>query len=586
VLRLQPEQLELLEQLTLRRMAAGTGEVLAQAWPAMPERLKERWPAFVEAALLQGRRQGLVDLPELACYASLWCVWGPAFEDKPGFDWAQDILTDARRSPSLKMHQLVHRSREELRLRPPPPPGSPPALSVAAFDAALAGVARKVGALSMGRAVFPPAQLKPVVRACDLSTIDMMLAEVEGLQEYQPLAGGWQRVPVPRLAVPVQHWTRAPDEPVRLAVPSHALRSGPLARLNLKLQTLAVCDPRVHPEVVHSGGPGRLAWKGRDTARLSLALYALPPPAAKPEVSPPGIGAESPADAQKVVIGSCGLRDAGAPFGEVLIQLSVVAATQTLCEVRQPAWPALSWPVTAIAPAAATPPVCRVEADGVVQPPGRWQADWTGFHAVYQQGLERLFNAWSRAVDAQAPHLEVEGSALMGQAGLTWGWRRTDPATVALRVEGALDMLACAIDLHLSGDVVLAGARARLRLHCQGRQELRMAISQLGAEAAPGQNLKAAQRSWRFPFRVEVETLAGAELATLSAAPMPDNLLGAIAGECGLRPRADGAGSQWFFELRLEPVTLVFQCHDPVLGDSTHTLPMLEAMTLVEWSGG
>src|SRR5207302_1663913 len=140
------------------------------------------------------------------------------------------------------------------------------------------------------------------------------------LQEYRHGPTGWQRMAVPALGSAPMHWTRAPVEPVPLAVPSHALRAGPVARLNLKVQIESVCDARVHPEVVHIGAHGRLAWKGRDTARLSLALYA-PPELATGAGPLPGIAAESAPDRQSVHVGGCGLRDAGAPFGELGLAL-------------------------------------------------------------------------------------------------------------------------------------------------------------------------------------------------------------------------------------------------------------------------
>src|ERR1700682_261094 len=119
MLRLNLDQGELLDQLVLRRHAATISGVLAEAWPAMTERLKERWPAFVEAALQQGRQHGIADPQDLARYARLWCIWGPAVDAKPAFAWAAEILADARRPSALKVHQLVHRSREELqRMKP------------------------------------------------------------------------------------------------------------------------------------------------------------------------------------------------------------------------------------------------------------------------------------------------------------------------------------------------------------------------------------------------------------------------------------------------------------------------------------
>ena len=63
-------------------------------------------------------------------------------------------------------------------------------------------------------------------------------------------------------------------------------------------------------------------------------------------------------------------------------------------------------------------------------------------------------------------------------------------------------------------------------------------------------------------------------------------ITGALVGECGLRVRADGGGQQWFFGLRAEPVTVVTEISDPVLGGARQTRKIFPAMTLVEWSAG
>jgi hypothetical protein len=587
MLRLTFEQAELIDQLLLKRHAGGIALVLKEAWPTVSEQLKERWPAFVEAALQHGHRHGLEEPADLARYACLWCIWGATFDEKPGFDWAREILVDTRRSAALKVHQLIHRTRADLQRQQPRGPSALPVVSATQFDAALARVEQQMALHAAAKAIFLDVRPAPPVKACDLSTLDLMVAEVENLQEYKPVAGAWQRSPVAKLAATPEHWTHAPEEPLVLAVPSHALRAGPAARLNLKLQPLAVCDPRVHPEVVHSSEQGRLSWKGRDTARLSLALYAKPVPLPDLKAGHAGIAALSEADVQQVEIETCGLRDAGAPFGGVSIELQVVPAVQWFTEVRHAGFPAMQWPASGGTPPPAPQAVsCRLEADGVVRDAVVWQRAWVALQPQFRQGMEKLFNAWLRVMDGTSARLEVEAAPLSGQAGLTWGWRRTSASTVAMRTEGQLDLLACAIDLRLAGEVAIGAARARLSLTCKGRSELRMAVAQLGETAPDGQGLAAVKRAWRFPFSLDVDTVAGGELATLSASALPEAMLGAIAGECGLRPRPDGQGLQWYFSLRLEPVTVALVCADPLLGASRHQRTLLAAMPLVDWSAG
>lgn len=583
MLRLSHEQVDVVERVLLRRHAALVAGVLQQAWPAVTERLKERWPAFVEAALQQAQRHDIDDLADLARFASLWCIWGASFADKPGFEWARDVLADARRTPALKVHQLLHRTREELARQKPAAPGMPPVVTVAQFDAALAGVQAQVATLALARAVFLDERPAPTIRACDLAGVDMMVAEVEGLQEYRLTGGVWQRAAAPRLALPAEQWTRAPDEPVDLAVPSHPLRGGPAARLNLRVQPLAVCDPRVHPEVVHDSAQGRLAWKGRDAARLSLALYAKPPAPPDPKLGPDGIAAAVAPEAQQVQIASCGLRDTGAPFGAVALGLRVYPATQWLLEVRHGGFPALAWPnpPTGEVPGATG---CKLEADGRSVDAQAWQRGWAALPGQFRAGMEKLFNAWARSVEAA--RLEVEASPLVGQAGLTWGCRRTAADAVAMRTEGQLDLLACTLDAQLTGELSAGGVRARIVLSCKGRSELRMGVAQLGETADDGKGLAAVKRNWRFPFTLDVEPLVGGGIATLQALPVPEAMLGAIAGECGLRPRPDGRGLQWYFTLRTDPATVVLACVDPLLGTSRQQRILVPPLPLVDWSAG
>jgi hypothetical protein len=581
MLRLTHDQSDLLDQLTVRRQSVAVSAMLAQAWPAVTERLKERWPAFVEAAMQQARRYGVADLPSMAHFAGLWCLWGAAFEDKHGFEWAHEILADPRRSPPLKVHQLMVHTRGELQRRQPASAASAAGVTLAQFDATAAVVETQASLLAAARSVYlsdePPVRVKP----CDLATVDLMVAEIDGMQEYRAQAGGWQRQPAPKLAAAPIHLVQAPDEPITFALLSNPLRAGPVARLNLRTEAHAVCDPRVHPEVVHLNTQGRLAWKGRDAARLSLALYAATP---DPGVIR-GIAAETPPDVQTVNAATCGMRDAGAPFGDLAIELQVLPATQWWTEVRHAAWPTLHWPATGEieAPTAAT---CRLEADGVARDVQAWQKGWVGLRAAFAQGMEKMFNTWGRAMSGGAPRLEVQAELLSGQAAITWGYRRTAANAAELRVEGAIDMVAAALDVHLSGELDIGGARARIHVSTKGRSELRMPIQQLGIRGDEDKALAAAQRSWQFPFMLEVEPIATAELTTLSAAPAPPALLGSISGKCGLRPRPDGAGSQWFCSLTLEPVTAVLVGRDPIIGAATHTIPLLPAMPLVDWSAG
>lgn len=589
MLRLTWEQQALLDQLIARRHAEGIAAVLGQAWPALVERLAGRWPAFVEAAVQQGRQHGFEDARDLARYASLWCVWGPAFDGKPAFAWAQEILADPRRAAPLKLHQLAHRTRDELQRlhaasgthgKP-----SPDALSGAQFDAVLQRIDEAIGPLAAARSVFPPEPGEaPRVVPCDIATIDLVVVEPDGLEEYRLGTNGWQRAQVARTPDPALHWTHAPDEPVSLALVSRPLRKGAPARLNLRIEPHAACDPRTHPEVVHVGAEGHLAWKGRDATRLSLAVYADADAMPGGALTLPSIAAPTPFDAQTVTVSSCGLRDAGAPFGPVSLALRVYPGAQHKLEIGHPAWPPMAWPPQESV--AAPAPSVRLERDGEPVDARAWQQHWARLHTLLQAGFERVYNEWVRVLDAQATRLDVDASALVGQAGLAWGWRRTGPDLVQMRTQAALDLIAFACDLTLVGEIVDGDARSRLRLRCQGREELRATVQQTGETAPERQGLKDMARSFRFPLTLEVDPLAEPSAASLVAAAVPQALTGALVGECGLRPRTDGPGHQWHFSLRLEPVTLVVDGMDPLLGRTRRQRPLLPEIKLVEWSAG
>ncbi len=586
MLRLSWEQFELLEQFAARRHAAGIGTVLAGAWPEISERLQERWPAFVEAAVAQGRKHALTAPPDLARYASLWCIWGPSFDSRPGFEWAAEILGDRRRGASLKLHQLAHRTRDELRRRQATPStqaGGARQPTPEQLDAALASVDAKIGPLAAAHSVFPGEATEVAARPCDVVSIDLLLGDPEDLQEYRHGGTGWHRAAVPRSADPPLHWTHAPETPLALAVASRALRQGPPSRLNVRVETLAVCDAKAHPEVVHIGVEGRLAWRGRDASRLSLAVYAEAD-ARGDGPSPAGIAAATPVDLQTVTIASHGVRDAGAPFGDVRIDLRVVPATQWLAEVTHAAVPAMRWPPDG--PPTAVPARCRLERDGTTVAAAGWQRAWDGLQDALRQGLERAWNDWTRIFEASSAGLVVDLSPLVGQAGFTWGWRRTAADAVAMRTEGSVDLIAFACAVAFTGELVDGDARAQVRIACKSRHELRTTVSQLGETAAEGRSLKAVQQSWRVPMSLELEPLAAPGATTLVAAPVPQFVTGALAGECGLRPRPDGRGLQWFFALRLEPVDIVVDVVDPLLGRSRRTHKLLPAIWLADWSAG
>ena len=253
-------------------------------------------------------------------------------------------------------------------------------------------------------------------------------------------------------------------------------------------------------------------------------------------------------------------------------------ATQWLLQVQHPAWLPMTWPnADAVPPPAAQ---VRLEADGAPRPAAPSQKAWTGLQAAMRAGLARLHQAFGKALEGEAPRLDVQAAALMGQAGLAWGWQRGE-AGVAMRVEAVFDWVACAIDLTLAGEMVQGAARARVRAVCQGRSEWRSSLDAQGDQL--GAALAGARCSWRFPIRLELDPLAGPGFATLALRAAPE-APAAIVGECGLRPLAGAPGWEWFFGLRVEPLALATTLADPLLGATQQSRPLLPALTLVDWS--
>jgi hypothetical protein len=153
-----------------------------------------------------------------------------------------------------------------------------------------------------------------------------------------------------------------------------------------------------------------------------------------------------------------------------------------------------------------------------------------------------------------------------------------------MRLVAALEMDACKAELELGGEVVVAGTRTRITLRAAGQAPLRQELRRETATPPMAQVLQAAVASWRFPFVLALEPLAGDAAALLQQA---GPLTGALVGEAGLRPCTHGSsGWEWFVGLRVEPAAVPLQLVDPLLGSSRQTLDLLPALVLVDWSLG
>lgn len=581
MLQLTAEQLDHVEALQARRDAQSLQQVLAEAWPDVARQLQGRWAAFVEVALARGRALGLRSVADLARYASLCCLWGASFETRPRFEWAAVLAADGALSPTLRLHQLTHGSREEVVRRAARAAPGAEVLTPAAFDKALATLEAALGRVARGRSIFLDRPPLPRPQACDLATVRFAVTEPKGLQAYRWQDGRWLRTELPPWAPAPQTLTVPPEDQLAMPVLSRAAGAGASARLQLAVQAQARCGD-AHPEVVHASHTGRLAWRGADTARLSLSLHARPTPPPDPRRGPAGLGHGEPADGQRIDIASCGIRDAGAPLGRLTLGLQVHAATQRLLEVRHGASAPRHWPLAAepAAQAAATT-ACQLEADGQPEPAPGWLQAWQSLQPQAADGLEQLFNAWSRQMAGSSGEMTAELSPLVGQAGATWGWQREANGQVALRVQAALDFTALVLDLHLRGEIDWDGSRARISLRVQGRHDWRQQLDLRGPEG-----LADVRRAWTDRVALSVEAIATGEPALLSAGALADDLRGALVGSCGLRPRPDGLGYQWFYRLAVEPVHVCLWRHCPVSGLQRQRRELLPALTLIDWTAG
>lgn len=577
---MQPVDEEALEEAAWRGFVAHLGDHLAGQWPAMPERLGERYGAFIDLAVQQATQRGFTHAASVARFVNLWFVWGPAYHDKPGFEWAQGILAAPPEREWVTVHQLVQRSLVELQRLP----GAriEPQVLVAADER----VQDTFGPRGRQGAMARPVPVPLPRKACDLEAADLRLLDDGWHQEYRldAAAGEWQRVPVPMPAA--LRVDAARPVPRLVAVLSHQRGQGPQAKLQLRVRAHAVCNGDLHPALGFTGQHGLWRWSGHETRAVNWPVATREQPL--PEAGPGTAWAEETApELHKLDIETCGLRDEGEPLG---LQQATVSA-----------WPAAQWWLELQRAAPATQPLlpgprawargatrCRVERDGNAQDGAPLKAQFEdGLDAATAVGLQKLAAAWEQVPGLAAPRFDALLALLTGRAAATWGWRfgaKGMDGPPLMRMVAALELDAGRAELELGGELTLAATRTRLTLRAAGQAPLRQTFLREQAVPALAAVLAPAVARWRWPFTLALEPLASDSAALLqSAAPVT----GAIVGEAGLRPGTHGSsGWEWFVLLRLEPVQATLQVADPLLGQFATTQPLLPAMVLVDWSLG
>lgn len=586
MLPLNVEQVQRLQAIKLERDIARLAQVLAQAFPDVPGRLGERYALLVTHGVQRGAAHGLTHGLCVARLLACWFVLGAEFEAKAGFEWAQEILGSTRRAQGAKVFQLCRRSREELArgaLQAPPIPGL---MAAAAFDQAIASL--DAALMQMGTlGSLLPGFAVALGEACDIDALDLRLVEAAPPQAYRIEQGQWQRLPgsAPRTPITLAAGTAAGQTlPARLNLLSpSAGRDG--AKLRLRTRASTCCDPKVHPLVTHNSALGLSEWRGPHAADILLGLQAAAPAAPEGEALQPVIAAEGTAQLSLLELSSCGLREKGQPLGSLGTQLAVYPAEQHLMAWRREPAPVMSWPEEH-SPQPLPAPRLRLERDGVALDATRWQAGLADLDRQLVEGLGRLATAWERESGVSHGRLQAEPQVLSGSAGISWGWAEAPqglPALPCYRVAGVMDLVACQLNLRLSGAFALHGSLSKLTLHCAAAEPLKVIWERKPADADLLAVLAPAQAKFRHPFVLELESLAQDELAVLGAA---SPVAGALVGTCGLRQRPEGSGLQWFVQLSIEPVAVKLQLHDPLLGQQDLVRPLLPALKLLDWSLG
>ncbi len=557
------------------------GAHLGAQWPLMQERLGERLPAFIELCAQQALQRGFVRAASVARIANLWFVWGPAFNERPGFEWAAALLAQPPEQEWLVVHQLVQRSLLELKQLQNLGQARIEPAALALADQRLVDT---FGLLGRQGEMTPREPLPLPLKACDLEAAELRLLEPAVTEHYVYAAGNWTRAPI-SLPAPVRVDIGNPV-PRLVAVLAHAPGAKPLAKVQLRSRSHTVCDGDVHPSFSFGGTHGRWRWLGHETRAVNWPVHTLAQPAA-PAGPGSAIAEETSPDIFKLDLEVCGLRDDGAALGSLATQLW--------------AWPAAQWLLTLERQAAEAQEVAAgreaaqrhatrvsVECDGQPREAALLRQRFEqGLDAATAQALQTLLATLGAVPGLAPPRLEGVLALLTGRAAFTWGWALGPAgmnARAFMRMLGALEMKAASADLHAESELSVGGGRARLRLHCMGSTPLALQLRREAAEPPLAPTLLPAKAAFKLPFTAEVTPLA---TDTGSLLQLAGPCSGALAGEAGIRPRlSGGSGWEWYATLRLEPAVLPLRLVDPVLGVQWFEHPLWDAKPLFDWSVG
>lgn len=577
MLQLTQEQAEALEQVELGMLRRGLARHLSAQWPATADRLGARLPQFIEFTSAAAARHQLHIALAVIRYVNLCFVWGSAFEDKPGFEWARNLLADPRMHEWQKLHHLVRRSAERLGQRGDAGLPTPEALQAA--DARLTQVFAGLGLA--GRLLLREGVALPL-SPCDLDLAAIRTIDETPGFEYLLSDAGVSRRPAPPSPPALRIDTEHPAWPDRIHVLARAAATGGKpTRLQLRTSSQATCDAGWHPHVSFAGEHGLWDLRGGDARAISWPLCAPTRSSAAPGLLA-AIAEETTPDMARLQLSTCSLREQGVPVGSGSVQLWTYAADQWLLQLKRPAPEVMHWPEQTTVSGNSR---VALERDGTALDASGWAQGFDTLDAQLQSALGKLGAAWERSLGIERAQLKANTSVLCGSAALAWGWHQPGDdfrSPMSMQLQAWLALQAFAIDLRCEGELRTGGAHAALRLSANGATALRKHLVR-HTPSSP-EDLRDTVAGFRIPFHLDIDSLATAGAATVNASSA---CAGALVGEAGLRPRLEGgSGWQWFAQLRVEQVTVEVSLDDPLLGRNLKTLTLLPAMQLLTWSLG
>ena len=583
MLQLTPEQAEALEHVELEMLRQRLAHHLSGQWPTTADRLGARLPEFIEFTSAAAARHGIGITLAVLRYVNLCFVWGSAFEDKPGLEWAHELLADPRMHEWQKLHHLVRQSVERLGQSSQNKNSDLPRPEVLlAADARLMQVFAGLG--MAGRLLLREGIALPLL-PCDLELAAIRITNEAPGFEYLLSKTGVSRVPAAPppavLRVDVEH----PAWPERIHVLARSTGGGSKpTRLQVRTTSQATCDANRHPHVAFAGKHGAWDLRGGDARAISWPLSAPAHSSAPPALSA-AIAEETAPDMARLQLSTCGLREQGMPLGSGSMQLWTYAADQWLLQLKRSAPDPVHWPECN---AVASNTRVALERDGTALDAAGWEQGFNSLDAQLQAALGKLGAAWERSLGIERAQLTANAAMLCGSAALAWGWHQQSDdlrSPMSMRLQAWLALQAFAIDLECTGELRADRAHAGLRLRATGAAELdKQLVRRTSSPDDVSEGSSDCVARFRIPFKLEIDSFASAEAATVNATSA---CTGGLVGEAGLRPRLEGgSGCEWYVQLRIEQVTVDISLDEPLLGPSLKTLTLLPAMPLLSWSLG